>query len=104
MRILFDQGTPVPLQRFLPGHQVETAYRMGWSALQNGDLIAAAEKQFDLIITTDKNWKYQQNTRLRTIAIVVLPTTNWRELEQIADRIIAAVTNAKPGDYVELPL
>ena len=60
MRILFDQGTPVPLRRYLSGHTVSTAYEMGWSDLANGDLLAKAESQFDLMMTTDQNLRYQQ--------------------------------------------
>ena len=37
MRILFDQGTPVPLRKALVGHVVETAYEHGWSDLSNGE-------------------------------------------------------------------
>jgi predicted nuclease of predicted toxin-antitoxin system len=62
MKILFDQGTLVPLRRFLPEHTVDTAYEKGWSALTNGDLILAAEtEQYDVLITTDQNLRYQQN-------------------------------------------
>ena len=43
MRVLFDQGTPAPLRQLLMQHEVETAYERGWSILQNGELIAAAE-------------------------------------------------------------
>ena len=43
MRILFDQGTPVPLRRFLSGHDVATAYERGWASVTNGDLIRLAE-------------------------------------------------------------
>jgi len=39
MRILFDQGTPVPLRSALTPHQVATAFEMGWSTLENGDLL-----------------------------------------------------------------
>jgi hypothetical protein len=53
MRILFDQGTPVPLRHHFSGHMVSTAFEMGWSALANGDLLAAAEAQLDLFVTTD---------------------------------------------------
>lgn len=75
MRILLDQGTPVPLRRFFPGHQVSTAYAEGWANFQNGDLLAAGEGRFDLFITTDKNLRYQQDLQGRTLAILVLPTT-----------------------------
>ena len=45
MRILFDQGTPVPLRKLLNPHQVETAFERGWSTLTNGELLAAAVNQ-----------------------------------------------------------
>ena len=56
MKVLFDQGTPAPLRRALSAHAVETAYERGWSTLQNGELIAAAEAAaFQVLVTTDKN-------------------------------------------------
>jgi hypothetical protein len=71
MRILFDQGTPVPLRRHLQGHSVKTAYEEGWATLSNGDLLTAAETHgYDLLVTTDRNLRYQQNLRNRRIAIV----------------------------------
>jgi hypothetical protein len=44
MKILFDQGTPAPLRRHLAAHQVRTAFEQGWSQLQNGALLEAAEQ------------------------------------------------------------
>ena len=74
MKILFDQGTPVPLRQTLVDHNVITVYEMGWSDLANGDLLGAAEaQQFEVLVTTDKNLRYQQNLTGRTIAIFVLP-------------------------------
>ncbi len=62
MRILFDQGTPLPLRDSLTGHAVATAYELGWSTLGNGELLDAAERAgYDLFITTDQNLRYQQN-------------------------------------------
>ena len=77
MRILFDQGTPVPLRQHLSGHQVQTAFELGWSRLTNGDLLAAAEGKFDALVTTDKNLRYQQSIAGRKLAVLVLPTTSW---------------------------
>jgi hypothetical protein len=78
VRILFDQGTPVPLRRSLNGHVDATAYELGWSTVTNGDLIRLAEQEgYELLITTDTNLRYQQNLRSRSIAILVLTTTSW---------------------------
>jgi len=49
VRIPFDQGTPVPLRNYLAGHEVSTAAEMGWSTLSNGELLNAAEKEFDVL-------------------------------------------------------
>ncbi len=45
MKILFDQGTPVPLRRFLGDHEIVTAFELGWGTLQNGELLPAAEAE-----------------------------------------------------------
>ena len=77
MRVLFDPGTPAPLRRALTGHEVSLAYEMGWAQYRNGDLLAAAEKAFDLLVTTDKSLRHEQNVGGRKMAILVLPTTSW---------------------------
>ena len=62
MLILFDNGTPAPLRHTLEGHVVVEAFERGWDRLLNGELIAAAEAAgFELLLTTDKNIRYQQN-------------------------------------------
>jgi hypothetical protein len=62
MRILFDHGTPFPLRVFLTGHSVTRTQDMGWDRLSNGALLTAAEQAgFEVLLTTDKNIRYQQN-------------------------------------------
>jgi len=103
VRILFDQGTPVPLRRSLTGHVVATAYELGWSTVTNGDLIRLAEQEgYELLITTDTNLRYQQNLRGRSIAILVLTTTSWPRIRQVAVEIQAVVDAITEGDYQEL--
>jgi predicted nuclease of predicted toxin-antitoxin system len=73
MKILFDQGTPVPLRACLTGRHIETAAVRGWSELSNGDLPPQAESEgFEAMVTADQNLHYQQNLSSRTIAILVL--------------------------------
>jgi hypothetical protein len=77
MRILFDQGTPVPLRQYLIEHSVTTAYEEGWSNLSNGDLLKSSEDNgYQIFVTTDRNLRYQQNLSDRQIAIVVLLSTS----------------------------
>jgi hypothetical protein len=105
VRILFDQGTPVPLRRSLTGHVVATAYELGWSTVTNGDLIRLAEQEgYELLLTTDTNLRYQQNLQGRSIAILVLTTTSWPRIRQVTGEIQAAVAAITAGDYQELPI
>jgi hypothetical protein len=103
VKILFDQGTPRPLRRALVGHVVQTAYECGWSTVSNGDLLTAAENAaFSLLITTDKSLGDQQDLSARSIAIIVLPTTQWPEIQQHIGEILAALDSIKAGEYREL--
>jgi hypothetical protein len=106
--VLFDHGTPKGLARTLVGHTVHTAQSRGWDTLSNGELLNAAEEAgFDLLLTTDRRIRYQQNLKVRRIGLVVLTgSTKWSGVRQHADRIAAVVSSATPGSYteVEIPL
>jgi len=102
LRILFDQGVPLPLREHLGNHEVRTTYELGWSMLSNGELLRRAEAQFDVLITTDRNIKNQQNLSKVTIAILALPTTSWPRLQGLLDELVAAVDGLGDGQYREL--
>ena len=82
MRILFDNGTPKPIARSLVGHEISYARRVGWHELGNGELIVKAEEAgYDVLLSTDKNIRYQQNLAHRKIAIVVLTEQQWPNVQ-----------------------
>ncbi len=105
MRVLFDQGTPVPLRKHLTTHQVTTTFELGWNNLKNGELLQMAEENgFSVLVTTDQNLRYQQNLMGRKIAIVVLTTTSWPRIERVVTSVAKAVDSAAPNSYVEVPV
>lgn len=109
MRILFDQGTPVPLKSFLISHDVATAYEKGWATLRNGELLDAAEVDgFEVFVTTDQNLQHQQNLSTRKLAIVVLSTTSWPRIRRSTDLVESAVNSANSAiagqvSFVQVP-
>ena len=103
MKVLFDQSTPAPLRHALPGHAVSTACEMGWASLTNGDLLDAAERSFDVLVTTDQNLPYQQNLTGRQLAVLILPTTSWPVLKKRVLDVDAALGTMEPGSVVRLP-
>lgn len=92
------------MRRALTEHVVSTAYELGWASLDNGDLLKAAEIQFDVLVTTDQNLRYQQHLAGQCLAIVVLPFASWPKLERHLAQIVSAINSLKPGDYVEVEL
>lgn len=103
MKILFDQGTPVPLRRHLHPRRVDTASEMGWSELGNGELLAAAEEVgFELQTATDRNLRHQQNLAKRRIGVIVLTSTSWPRIAQKEQDVIAAVDRLPQGGYAEV--
>ena len=105
MKILFDQGTPAPLRRYLAGHSVDTAYERGWSDLRNGDLLARAEMDgYELLITTDQNMRYQQNLSGSRLGVLVLLSTSWPRIQLRIGDVQAVVDRMQPGDYREVPI
>ena len=105
MLILFDHVTPKGIARSLPGHIVTKAKDRGWDTLSNGDLLAAAESAgFDVLLTADKNMRYQQNLEGRRIALLVLSTPQWPVVKLHLEKIAAAVSAATAGSYIEVDL
>lgn len=102
MKILFDQGTPVPLRAYLKGHIVDTAYELGWAVLRNSELLNTAEEAgYDLLVTTDQNLKHQQNLSARKLAILVLRSTSWHKIRAHAQTIAQTIETIHAGNYIE---
>lgn len=105
MRILFDNGTPAPLIPFLAGHTVTKAITVGWEGLENGELIRKAEEAgYEILLSTDKNIRYQQNLKGRRIALVVLGNQQWPLVRRHVRSIAARVNAATPGSYTEVAI
>ena len=103
--MLFDQGTPNPLRRLLPDHDVSTAHERGWSTLRNGELLREAERDgYEVLVTTDGNLQYQQSLQDRRLAIVVLLSTSWPRIQRSIRAVADAVGAATPGSYTEVDI
>jgi hypothetical protein len=105
MQVLFDNGVPRGVAAVLNRHVVEEARHRGWDSLTNGDLLRAAQAAgFDVLPTTDRNIRYQQNLSKRVIAVVVLSKGSWPLIRTKLSEIAAAVDAAAPGSYAEVEI
>jgi hypothetical protein len=105
MKILFDNGAPKPIARSLTGHEVTFARRIGWHELQNGELLKKAEEAgYEVLLSTDKNIRYQQNLTGRKLALVILGNQQWPLVRLHLDKVVAAVNAATPGSFTEVDI
>jgi hypothetical protein len=102
VKILIDESLPRYLKRFLADHDVQTVPDMGWAGLKNGPLLTRAESLFDLFLTADKNLRYQQNLRGRTLSIIVFPSNRLSIVKTLEGKLQASIEQVTGGDYIEL--
>ena len=104
MKILLDECTPHVLKRLLTDVEITTVQDVGWTGITNGSLLQLAEEQFDVLITSDQNLRYQQNLANRQLAIIQLPTNQVPLVIKLAPAVQAALDRIEAGDFVELAL
>jgi hypothetical protein len=105
MKILLDENLPHKLRNEIVGHEVFTVAFMGWSGLENGELLAqAAAAAFDAIITTDRGLEYEQNQRTLPLSVIVLlPIANTIEATRpLLPALHSALPNLQPRSLMKL--
>jgi hypothetical protein len=72
---------------------------MGWASIENGELLALAERSFEVFATVDRNLSYQQNLTSYSIAVIVVRVKSNRlaELKPLVPRLLSALASARPG-------
>ena len=100
MRVLLDESLPTDLAAELPGHDVRTVTRHGWSGLLNGELLRRAQSEFDVFVTMDRNLPYQQNVRAIGMPVILVSARSNRmsDLRPLIPTILEAIAAVQPGE------
>jgi predicted nuclease of predicted toxin-antitoxin system len=106
MKILIDECLPAALRGTLTamGHECETVRRAGYGSKKSGELLAIAEGRWDVLLTSDRRIKYQQNMAGRRLSIVVLraKSNRVRDLLPLMPACTQALLNISSGQIVEV--
>ena len=99
MKVFVDECVDWRLARDLVGHEVKTARQMGWSTTKNGELLALAAKEFEVLVTVDRNLSFQQNLLAFAIAVIVVRARSNRlaDLKPLVPELLACIPSAKRG-------
>ena len=68
--------------------------------MKNGELLKAAHKEFDALVTTDRGIPHGQNLSRFDLAVVVLEakSNSYEDLASLMDRTNAALGEVVPGE------
>ena len=82
----------------------ETVVACGWSGKKNGQLLALADLQFDVLLTLDKNLPYQQNLDTKRIAVIIVRVRSNRiqDLLPVMPECLAALESIQPQQVVRV--
>lgn len=99
MKLLLDECVDRRLAKHLTGLSVRTVAEMGWSGIKNGQLLALAQAEFDVLITVDRNLAFQQHLPKFSVAVllIVAPSNRLADLVALVPSIIAALPTAMKG-------
>ena len=105
MRILLDNCVDQRLAVLLVPHEAIHARQVGWADLSNGHLISAAETaNFEVMITVDKNLRYQQSLKNRTISIITLDPVlvQFQHIKLLVPTVLKLLPDLEPGSFVSV--
>lgn len=106
MKLLLDECVPRRFSSSLSSdqHQCVTVPEAGFAGKTNGELLALAEASFDVFITLDKGFAYQQNLIGRRIAILLIRAKSTRLVDLLphAQACREAIATIKPAEIVQI--
>lgn len=104
MKILLDECVDQRLAREIRGHEVRTVPEMGWASIKNGDLLKRAEREFDILVTVDRNLAFQQNLPRFDLAVILMhaPTNRLADLKLLIPQLVNALATAPKGQVTNV--
>ena len=99
MKILLDECVDWRLLRDLDRYEARSVKQLGWEHLPDGELLAQAAAEFDVLLTVDKDLPHQQNIANVNIAVIVLRarTTRLADLRALLCPLHEALSEIRPG-------
>jgi hypothetical protein len=105
MRVLLDECVSEQLRHHFKEYECQTARYVGLAGLENGELLRAAEAaKFDVLLTVDRGFEYQQNLGNRQIAVVIFcgRSVLLEDLIPLIPTCLQHLKSLQPGQVVRI--
>jgi len=106
VKLLLDENLPQQLRHVISGHECITVAYMGWSGIENGELLArAASAEFAALVTKDANLQYEQNLANLPVAVVVLhaPSNDINDIRPLIPTLLKVLTDLPAKQITDVP-
>jgi predicted nuclease of predicted toxin-antitoxin system len=101
MRVLLDENVDRRLKKsFDDDFEITTVTERGWSGKKNGELLRAAEREFDALVAMDRNMEHQQNLGSVALGVVLISASSnrRRDVEPIMPEVNRALRRVRAGE------
>jgi len=104
MRVLLDECFPRRLGRLLTGFEWSTVQQEGWGGLKNGQLLAAIQGKWDVLLTNDANIPSQQVIVQYAVGVLIVRafSNDVKELSRWMPDVLKALPEVRKGTVVEV--
>ena len=84
--------------------ECQTVCQAGFGAKKNGELLWTAEGRWDVLLTSDRNIKYQQNMTGRSTRIVILraKSNRMKDLLPLMPACAHSLVTIQPGQVIDV--
>jgi predicted nuclease of predicted toxin-antitoxin system len=102
LKILLDESLDWRLERYLPGHEVESVPLIGWAGVGNGELLQRAQDRFEIFITMDSKMVRDLNIQAAKLAVIVLKAQSnmLSDTFPLMPKVLAQLPAAKAGTVI----
>lgn len=105
MNLLLDECVPRDLSKSFPQHTCSTVSKAGFAGKKNGELLTLAEQAgFDVLLTVDRGFPYQQNFQTRKLAVLIIeaPSNRLKDLLPYVPSCLEALRSLQAGQVVRV--
>ena len=106
MRVLLDEQLDVRLKDdFSTDFEVWTVAERGWKGKKNGELLRAAQQEFDVLITMDKGIEHQQNWKVMAIGFIIISakTNRYADVTLLIPQVNSVLGRIQAGQLIHVP-
>jgi hypothetical protein len=83
---------------------VVTVTQRRWRGLSNGELLARAAAEFDVLVTAEQRMEHQQNIPRFDLGLIVLcaGTNRFKDYEPLLPALLKAIEDVRSGQVVRV--